>query len=243
MNKLDLSNRLIALGGVKRIGKTHFSLRLSNYIAQSEKVLFLSWQECKENLNFILKEMGEPIHRNLSINTSIGYFNVATFLGLIKLIRDNSYTTIFIDDIESFTHNDFSDFFSEEKDSSITALEYIVNELKVRVIFNTVINSYCKEYPSIKDFDWSRRIINNCDQVLAIYRPSFFGIIEDENGKSLQECIEIFSLKNKNHKPKRFLLDNKNLSLCEITSFKDAFIKSPNERGIKDYEQGRVTEY
>lgn len=136
MNRLKLSG-LVSFGGAKGIGKTRFLLKLANSIANKEKVLFLSWQDCKENLSNIIHSIDGSVHPNLNINTSLNYFNVGTFLEIIEIIQKKKYTIIFIDDIENFTQNDYSDFFSEEN-------------------------------ISISKFNWSRKIINDCDQIISI---------------------------------------------------------------------------
>ncbi|MGZ2370410.1 hypothetical protein ACXR6G_11525 [Ancylomarina sp. YFZ004] len=207
MKRFNLSG-LIALGGAKGIGKTRFLLKLANSIANNEKVLFLSWQDCEENLSNILHSIDGSIHPNFDINTSLNYLNVGTFLEILKIIQKGKYTTIFVDDIENFTQNDYQDFFCDEKDNAIEALKYIANLINTTIVFATTIGS--EEDISISKFNWSRRIINDCDQIIAISRPSHFGYIEDAEGVSLLDNIEISFLKNN---LQSFTLNNKELNI------------------------------
>lgn len=212
MNRIKLSNGLIAIGGALKIGKTNFSLKLANHLALTEKILFLSWQDCKDNLEATIVRMGDTINENLDINTSLDNLNVGSFLELISIIEDNKYTSIFIDDIENFTQYNFKDMFSEQKDSSIKAMKYIVNTLNVRIILNTTI-LYDRWEPTLRLFDWSRSIINDCNQILAIYRPAYFGITQDDEGNSLLDKIEILNLKNDNCLKETIELSNKTLNI------------------------------
>ena len=207
MDRIKLSG-LVAFGGAKGIGKTRLLLKLTNHIAQNEKVLFLSWQDCKVNLSNIIRSIDGSIHSNLDINTSLNYLNVGTFLELLEIIQKDKYTTVFIDDIENFTQNDYHDFFSEEKDDAIKALRYISNTNNTTIVFATTIGS--EEDISISRFNWSRNIINDCDQIIAISRPSHFGYIEDAEGASLLDNIEISFLKNN---LESFTLNNKELNI------------------------------
>jgi hypothetical protein len=207
MKRFNLSG-LIALGGAKGIGKTRFLLKLANSMANNEKVLFLSWQDCEENLSNIIHSIDGSIHPNFDINTSLNYLNVGTFLEILEIIQKNKYTTVFFDDIENFTQNDYQDFFCEEKDNAIEALKYIANLINTTIVFATTIDS--EEDISISKFNWSRKIINDCEQIIAISRPSHFGYIEDAEGVSLLDNIEISFLKNN---LQSFILDNKELNI------------------------------
>lgn len=73
MEQIKLSNGLIAFGGAKGAGKTRFMLKLANYIAKTEKVLFVSYQDYAEKLEHILKRIDTQIRSNLELNTTLGY--------------------------------------------------------------------------------------------------------------------------------------------------------------------------
>jgi hypothetical protein len=217
MNQIELSKGLIALGGNKGIGKTRFSLKLANFLAQHEKVLYISYQDYSEKLHSILNEIDIDVNENLEINTSFGYFNVGTFLKMIKHIKEKVITTLFIDDLDCFNRNEFYEFNEIEKDSAIEGLLFISKQLNVRVIFNLVLTKNYRSYnfvrPQLRDFDWSRKVVNDCSQIFALYRPAFYGISEDEDGCSLLDVIEVLNLKNQTHKELIYKLDNKQLNI------------------------------
>jgi len=217
MNQIELSNGLIAFGGNKGIGKTRFSLKLANLIAKTEKVLFVSYQDYREKLHAILEEIDNEVNENLEINTSFDYFNVGTFLGIINHIEAKEFTTLFIDDLDCFNRNEFHEFKEIEKDSAIEGLLFLSKHLNIRVIITLVLT---KDYPSpnhykpqLRDFDWSRKIVNDCSQIFALYRPEFYGITKNEEGLSLLGLIEILTLKSENHIEQIYKLDNKQLNI------------------------------
>ena len=57
MERIKLSKGVIALGGTQGVGKTRFSLKLANYTAEKEKVLFISYQDYNEKLISIVNEL------------------------------------------------------------------------------------------------------------------------------------------------------------------------------------------
>ena len=187
MKNLKLSQGLIAIGAAQGVGKTSFSIRLANYLAQKEKVLFLNWTDYADKLHEILRNSEAEIHKNLDINTRIGYFNIGSFIDILERIDTQKYTTIFIDDLNYFTqtgdtYGELDQFNTYGKDSAIRALRFIVDKYKVRVVFNLTIDNVVT--PKLADFAWSRLIINDCDQVI--------GLSNDQDGNQ----IEMYVLKD-----------------------------------------------
>ncbi len=173
MEKLRLANGLIALGGLKGKGKTMFALQLANELAKKEKVLFLSWQDYGSNLEQLLLEIDGGVAEKLKINSKQNWFGVSTFLELINLIEAEKYTTIFIDDVDTFLGGE--DFFRGTdysfRDELISALSFLVERYKIRIVFVLRLDRLDDEMeitPSLRDFVWSRLIINDCHQVLGI---------------------------------------------------------------------------
>lgn len=209
MERLELSEKLIAIGAVEGVGKTRFAINLANQLAEKEKVLFINWTDYSEKLHKILQQSGKTINDNLDINTHVGYFDVNSILEIIDLIEFHNYSTIFIDDINYFIQSETVSFLGQEyRDQAIKALKYIVDRYSVRIIFNITIdvNVSNSNYhqPNLGDFAWSRLIINDCDQVIALTNLS--PVVNYETGEYYNyNTLEIFNLKN--HK-------------CEVESFK-----------------------
>jgi KaiC/GvpD/RAD55 family RecA-like ATPase len=214
MDRLKLSSGLIAFGGEKGIGKTRFALKLGNHLARAEKVLFLSYQDYSEKLITDIREMDGFISDNLEVNTSMDYYGVGSFLEIIKYVEAGDFRTVIIDDLFSFNRDQFYEFDDHGRDAAVDALLYLVTQLKIRLVFNIDIHSSHQNHtPRIRDFNWSRKIVNNCSQILALYRPAHFGITEDENGNSLEDLIEIYDLKNEENRENLIQLDSKKLNI------------------------------
>ncbi len=201
MKKIHLKNGLIAIGGYQNIGKTTFALQLANRIAENEKVLYLSWQDYGDNLRNTILKFNDTISENLDINTRVEYYSVHSFVTILKLIDEKKYTTIFIDDVESFKQGTNSNSYHDyENDSVIASLKYIAEKYHIRVVFTLNINE-CETTGSLRDFSWSRLIINDCEQVLWISK--FDSELEKNSitlsylkGTDLEIQNEIINLKN-----------------------------------------------
>jgi hypothetical protein len=204
MNRLKLSNGLIVFGGDRGAGKTRFLLKLANYLALSEKVLFVSYTDYTERLEHILQGIDGIINPNLELNTTLGYYCVDSFIELIEHIEDGEFTTVIIDDVEHYSLSPAGTFSYPGKDGIVDALLFISTRIKVRVVFSTrLVSNYLDDAfsaPTLQNFIWSREIINQCEQIYAIHRPTLYGIVEDkEEGFFYKDRIEVVSLKNETH--------------------------------------------
>ncbi len=173
MEKLRLANGLIALGGLKGKRKTLFALQLANELAKKEKVLFLSWQDYGSNLEQLLLEIEGSIAEKLTINSRQNWFSVSAFLEFIHLIEVEKYTSIFIDDVDTFLGGEdvFRGTDYSLRDELIEALLFLVEKYKIRIVFVLRLDRLDDEMgetPSLRDFIWSRLIINDCHQVLGL---------------------------------------------------------------------------
>lgn len=195
---LKLSNGLVAFGAENRYEKTKTSINLANYLAKNEKVLFLNWTDYSDKLEAMLTN---KINKNLWINTQVNYFNIGSFLTIIDLIESYNFTTIIIDDIDYFLQGDSNCYFSnEEKDNLIKALKFISDKYNIRVLFNVEVKHNSNKQDSfaleLADFAWSRLILNDCDQVLAIKNLDGIENINNKENYTIN-CFHIYSLKEK----------------------------------------------
>ena len=212
MNRLKLSNGLIAFGGDRGVGKTRFLLKLANHLAFNEKVLFVSYTDYTQRLEHILKGIDGAINPNLELNTTLGYYCVESFIEFIEYIEDGGFTTVIIDDVEHYSLSPAGTFSYPGKDGIVDALLFISHRIKVRVVFSIrLVSNYLDDAisaPTLQNFIWSREIINQCSQIYAFYRPSLNGIIEDDMGVIYQEQIDVISLKNETHSPESIRFSN-----------------------------------
>jgi hypothetical protein len=130
-------------------------------------------------------------------------------------IEKNNFTTIFIDDIDWFNEGIRSYSDQYYKEASIKALLFISKKLNVRVFFTISIEERYA-YPdetSIRNFSWSRYLVNECTQIYVLYRPYFYGYAIDQNGECLVDQIRVISVKNETHREETILLDNSELKI------------------------------
>jgi len=217
MDKIKLASGLIAIGfhGEKsNIEKTKFPIYLANKLAENEKVLFLNWNNYSRKLEQILTGLGWHKNPNLQINTSVNYFGLESFFDIIDLIESEDYKTIFIDDIFSFTMGDVQKF--EDRDLVIKTLKFISDRFLVIIVFQMNIDdkmflnsNYVYEVePELGYFNWSRMIINDCEQVFAI--KNLTGIIDDETDEFYQdETYRIYELKNDSDITENYIINLK----------------------------------
>ncbi|MDA3892057.1 MAG: hypothetical protein PF517_10385 [Salinivirgaceae bacterium] len=196
INELKLAKGLIAIGGRKGEGKTIFILHLSNNLAKTERVLFVSYQDYHSKLEeMVIKIDKNGVNKNLILNTTLDYYE-DDYVGMqmIKQIKDNEISTIIIDDIHDFVGDDYS------INKAIVGLKHLSEFLNIRIIFTINTSKNDIEYSQgerlkIRDFRW-RSVVNECDEIYAIYRPTAFGFTEDESGYISPNDTEFYSLKN-----------------------------------------------
>jgi len=200
MGTITLEKGLIAIGGLEGEGKTTFCLKIANHLAESEKVLFVNYQDYSNKLNQILEEFDDIICENLIIRTDFEYFGIDSFVELMQELEINSYSTIIIDNSDFLNKYDPWDNAYGDVDEFVKAMAFLTKHFKIRVIFSVNIGqkvSYSRKYPMLKDFNSSRHIPNKCDQILAIYRPIYHGYTENQNGNINNDLIDVYDLKNK----------------------------------------------
>lgn len=212
MERIKLSAGLIAFGGAKGVGKTRFMLKLANFLAKTEKLLFVSYTDYNERLEHVLKGIDGTINTNLELNTYLGYYCVESFLELIEYIEEGGFKTVIIDNAECYSLNPNGTFSYPGKDGVVDALLFISNRLKVRVMFTTylVSNSFTEDYssPTLNSFIWSREIVNQCEQIYVFYRPAICGLKFDEEGIPIEDNLELISLKNEDHNEHKIIYAN-----------------------------------
>ena len=198
ISEVKLAKGLIAIGGRKGEGKTIFILHLSNYLAKTERVLFVSYQDYHSKLEeMVIKIDKGGVNKNLLLNTTLEYYE-DDYVGMqmIKQIKDNDISTIIIDDIHDFVGDEYS------INNTIVGLKHLSELLNIRIIFtintsNDIENSQGGRL-KIRDFRW-RNVVNECDEIYAIYRPTAFGYTEDESGYISPNNTGFYSLKNANN--------------------------------------------
>jgi replicative DNA helicase len=214
------STGLIAIGSRPGMGKTVITLNLANQLAASEKVVFLSYQDFKERLLSVLKQQEQKLRKDLIINTTFEYLDGESLATLRSILKEQGYSTLIIDDLDHCQKEDHqrSEY---EKDFIIKELKRIAEDLGMRIIVNVSLSKQLEHRmgdnrPMVRDFTWSRRLINDCSQIFSIFRPAHYAFVEDEEGNPTDDVIEIDCLKNLGGEEFSVWLDNKEEKIIPI---------------------------
>lgn len=215
MNRIKLSEGIIAIGGTEYDKAPLFSMKLANSLAKTENVLFLSYISYAEKIRHEIKRMDSFLEPNLFIQDDLKHYNIETFLQLIKQIKLYSIKTIFIDDIDECVGNEFNmeTWFEERNESVLDAFRFLNENYGVRIIFNSTLRKSADIKPSLPDFCWNRKMISACNQMFIVLRIFSHGYTEDESGRSTENDIRILSVKNENCEDEEILLDNTEVNI------------------------------
>lgn len=224
MNQIYLTDGLVLLSGHFKIGKTSFSLKLGNYLANKEKVLFLNFDDYEEKLRVLVEGMDTKVNEKFDIDSSLDNFCLETYIELLSLLENNKYSTIIIDNLNRLVPQNgymVGDFdYNFTINTVINSLLYIIRQFKCRIILIYALydiqikcQALAKEYVRLNNFIFPRTLVNNCNQIFYLDYPYSRGYIVDEEGEDLINHIELYSLKNDKHNEEFFILDNSKLNI------------------------------
>jgi len=211
IDKLNLSDNLIAFGARPGMGLTRLTLKLANRLARKENVLFITYQDYYKHIEELVNENGQK-QNNLVIDSSFKFFNYGVFDDLKLQLLQNEISTLVVDNLnDSIREKHVDDEYLT--DYIISELHILSQSLKIRIIINLLVSKTveCRGgdlRPQLRDFRWSRRLINDCQQIYSIYRPAYYGITENENGEPAVNSIGIQCLKGATRSD-RITLDNR----------------------------------
>jgi hypothetical protein len=210
---------------MRNVGITKFAIKLGNYLAKKEKLLYLTFNEYEEKIRFMASEMesDRKVENNFEVY-SANEFCLETYLDILSLIEKNNYSTIIIDNLNSLysiyhRSGDGECDINMQIRTIIDSLHFMIRQFKCRIILVHEINDmrysfsddFCRA--KLNDFVFHRHLVNNCNQILFYNYPYLKGYIEDSEGESMINRIELYSLKNENHTEEILILDNSKLNI------------------------------
>jgi hypothetical protein len=223
MEQINLSKKLTMLSSLRNVGTTQFATKLGNYLAKKEKVLYLTFTEYEEKIRFMASEMDSIVEDNFEVYAA-DEFCLETYLDILTLLEKNNYSTIIIDNLNSLypEYRTMAGEFDTDINiqTIVDSLQFMIRQFKCRIILvyeldQMRIRSYNDYRAKLNDFRFPRSLVNNCNQIFFYNYPYLKGYTEDEEGKSLINHIELYSLKNENHKEELLILDNSLLNIFE----------------------------
>lgn len=209
-SKLSLADGLICVGGKTGMGVTSFTLRMAQHLSFYERVLFISYHDYAENLSEKLGK-GTYSDKDLTIEDSLPFFDSEFCENMTPWLDEEGYDTVIFDDLNSLCGKVYAgDYYMPE--DVISGFGEIASELNIRIVANLTLGAAGEDNnvakPSLRDFTWARNIIHESDQIIALHRPFHYGILEDENGNSTVNNMEILYLKDLQNKPGMLVLSD-----------------------------------
>lgn len=216
MNRIDLPKGFTFLSGRKRGGKSRFALKWANHLAKTQKVLYLNWGSYEEKHIHDLKQMGDEISLGLTIDSEYDFLDSNSFIEIYNHLEKDRFDVVFFDDIQYTVYNHFNDNYFADQSAISNALVFLSQLLDVKVILVSEVSDMWNEYRGDLDLllrIFPREIVNKSNQIYFLNRPYLNDFKEDHNGNSTIHHIELISLKNKDNKEFKYILDNSTLNI------------------------------
>jgi hypothetical protein len=192
------------------MGVTTFSLKIAHHMSFFEKVLFISYHNYAQLLEGRLG-VGNYSPQDLTIEDSLPFYDSEFCENIGPWLEEEGYTTVIIDDLNSLCGKIYEgDFYMPE--DVVSGFKSISEEYNIRIILNVTLeekeNRRADDRPCLREFTWARNIIHDSDQIIALYRPFHYGILEDEHGNSTMNNLELLYLKDLVNEPCSLVLND-----------------------------------
>lgn len=190
-----IKNGLILMGARLSETLTTTSIDLTKS-EQENKTLLVSYKNYKAQM---IDDDELSSSKSLIIDTTFPYFEIEYFNQLKKAIKEEGYKIVILDDLNTLINDSQYDN-SYSKDFIIRGFKQVVDEFGISVVLNVVLPETVDERsgdksPLLSDFNWSRQILEQADQIIGLYEPSMYGIAEDEDGNSVGDQVAVLTLK------------------------------------------------
>ena len=199
---------LVIVGGRPSQGKTSFLLSLARNISFRENptpVLYINLEstlyQTAERLNLMI-ENDKVLHK-IPFYLSAPKKNIETILEIIHhYIISQKVKVIFIDYIQLLQISDERQR-NRELTSTIKSLKELAEEQQISIVIASQMNrsielrSGLYGRPFLSDLRDSGALEQESDKIIFLQRPEYYGILEDENGDSTRDVVEVILAKNR----------------------------------------------
>ena len=240
----------VVVGGRPAMGKTQFLVNIALNIAKSFPTLFASLDMSEHALTnrFISSVSGVPAHNILHNDLNEAQKNRLYAIGnefvdlrlFIYDSRNNNIETlktmcqqqiqergiqvVMVDYLQLITSPHHKKYRELEVSHISRELKNMAKENNVCVIatsqLNRAVENRLHKSPQLSDLRDSGAIEQDADKVIFIYRPEFYGYVEDCEGNSLVNQAEIIVAKNRNGRlGSLFLLRDKDFTKFRNNEF------------------------
>ncbi len=207
-SQLSLTDGLVCIGGKSGMGLTTFSLRMAHHLSFYEKVLFISYHDYAENLRDRIG-LENYSSQELTIEDSLPFYDSEYCENIAPWLEEEGIDTLIVDDLNSLCGKVYDgDFYMKE--DVISGFKNVADKTGIRVVLNLILDEPNSDQgrvkPSLRDYTWARNIIHDADQIIGIHRPFHYGILEDEEGNSTINNMELLYLKDLENKPGTYVM-------------------------------------
>ena len=168
-------------------------------------------------------------------NSSIALFKAHC----IKYIKEYGVKVIMIDYIQMLSSDKYKKYREAEIADILRELKRIAKENNVCIIASSLLSRAVEtrggdKKPMLSDLRESGAIEQDADKVIFIYRPEYYCLTTDENGRSTTNQVELIVAKNKNG-------PLANINLLKNSCF-SSLIDDNSSNESFDFSQERVNE-
>ena len=196
--EIDLpTHGLVVFGGRPGMGLTKGSLKVAAMHSLKRQGTFISFQSTKPIIQKRLASIRHFKPEILEVNVEFPWYYRSIVQDLRPLAREKEF--LVIDDLDAFLGEQW--YISlDERNQLIHDLRELAIEEFCCIVLNCKVSKTAElqsgfKIPRLQDFHWSRNLIHEADQVYAIHRPAYYGIIMDEEGRPIPDELHWWCLK------------------------------------------------
>ncbi len=192
------SPSMVVFAGRPGMGKTSLMKELTIGLSARESVLYATYQDYSERLLKELRSGNGIVKENIMVNDSANYFHASLAEEFRGIAKESGCDTLILDDLEAMVA-DPPDYL--QRNHFIHDLREVADELGIRIILCAPVSPKAEKrggamIPRLEDITWSRSLTVLADQLFALWRPEYYGVKEDEEGKPVDGRLDIYILKN-----------------------------------------------
>lgn len=215
---------LIVIGARPAMGKTKFLLKSLLRISKNVPVLLISIENNQKRIANKLVSIKKDGGVTFFINNVIDFVEDYDFekekllisdkvfesieeyiLLIIHHVQNDGVKVIAVDDLELLPEG-------SSKLKNVEILKELCHSLKVTIITTSLVKRECEsrmgdKKPRLKDLNVIPSFHSLFDVVLLLYRPEYYGFLQDENGNSTAGKLEVIIAKNRENEPFGFGVD------------------------------------
>ena len=219
---------LVLIAARPGMGKTSMLMMLSLKISKQLPVLFITFsmtaKEITKRFNSILTGISFKSNDNFSASEILILQDLADEIGQYKIhlsddchrnitaikdlciqqVKENGVRCVFFDNIQTINSSRYYQNRHQELEYIMHELKQVAKQLDICIILDSQLSRAVENRPGgskrpmLSDLRESGSIEQDADMVLFLYRPEYYGLEEDEQGRSNIGIGEVIIAKHRN---------------------------------------------